>query len=102
MANNANAINIAVDKERDNINDDGKNYTPYRHRKGMTLYLRLNINVNNEGFINGSPKKMVINVAKKRIDEYPKYTFEEFINNNALACVKSGSTRLLEGPMKNF
>ncbi len=79
MANNANAINLAVDKERDNINDDGKNYTPYRHRKGMTLYLRLNINVNNEDFRNGSPKTMVINVAQKRIDEYPKYTFEEFI-----------------------
>ncbi|EGR2933826.1 hypothetical protein DLH93_24940, partial [Vibrio parahaemolyticus] len=94
--------NIAVDKERDNINDDGKNYTPYRHRKGMTLYLRLNINVNNEDFRNGSPKKMVINVAQKRIDEYPKYTFQEFINNNALACVKSGEYEITRGAYEKF
>ncbi|HHX8443485.1 TPA: hypothetical protein ACVO0G_004931, partial [Vibrio diabolicus] len=102
MANNADAINVALDKERDNINDDGKNYTPYRHRKGMTLYLRLNINVNNEDFRNGSPKAMVINVAQKRIDEYPKYTFEEFINNNALACVKSGEYEITRGAYEKF
>ncbi|TOA66625.1 hypothetical protein, partial [Vibrio parahaemolyticus] len=83
-------------------NDDGKNYTPYRHRKGMTLYLRLNINVNNEDFRNGSPKKMVINVAQKRIDEYPKYTFQEFINNNALACVKSGEYEITRGAYEKF
>lgn len=102
MANNADAINVALDKERDNINDDGKNYTPYRHRKGMTLYLRLNINVNNEDFRNGSPKAIVINVAQKRIDEYPKYTFEEFINNNALACVKSGEYEITRGAYEKF
>ncbi|MBE4432220.1 hypothetical protein VB583_01265 [Vibrio parahaemolyticus] len=102
MANNADAINVAVDKERYNKNNDGMYYTPYRHRKGMTLYLRLNIKINNEDSRNRSPMTMVINVAQKRIDEYPKYTFEEFVSNNASECVKSGEFEITRGAYEKF
>ncbi|MBF4328613.1 hypothetical protein EAY16_25395, partial [Vibrio anguillarum] len=102
MANNADAINVAVDKERDNKNNDGMYYTPYRHRKGMTLYLRLNIKINNEDSRNRSPMTMVITVAQKRIDEYPKYTFEEFVSNNASECVKSGECEITRGAYEKF
>ncbi|ANQ21802.1 hypothetical protein BA893_09010 [Vibrio natriegens] len=102
MANYADAMNVAIDKKRNNILDDGKNYTPYRHRKGMTLYLRLNIKRCDEEVRNGCPKNKVVIVAKKRIDDIPKYTFEEFLENDVTECVKSGEYNVTKGAYDKF
>jgi len=102
MANYADAMNVAIDKKRNNILDDGKNFTPYRHRKGMTLYLRLNIKRCDEEVRNGCPKNKVVIVAKKRIDDIPKYTFEEFLENDVTECVKSGEYNVTKGAYDKF
>ncbi|MBF4312723.1 hypothetical protein EAY03_23445, partial [Vibrio anguillarum] len=39
---------------------------------------------------------------QKRIDEYPKYTFEEFVSNNASECVKSGEFEITRGAYEKF